>query len=385
MATNVEFGYLEEAYMTFPYMAGTVHTGTGVELEAFGAKGMAVELFAFTEETGAMGVQLIATSTLGYVLCEDKGYLEQPYLTEPYLSRYYCVGLGVELDVRVRRGLGIELNVLNYNDVRLRVMCDIESRGNGTNWTSNSTMASTTDAFNINNVNNDLEESVWRSASTVITGIQLDNDAGAGNSLFVDTIFIRNHNFTTSANIQLLLSNDPTFTIVGQTIDIDITDADEFYYIAADAPLSGFRYSRWNIDDPTNTNGYLQMGVVGYGGSEVFEDDCFSLPIEHEDTEYADVMRTEAYTNIMNIRARRRKLKMNFRNINYDSFDWRRFQRIFDCAGIVQKALWIPVPQQPYRYAAWAKLKKLPRYRNNDIGTGDRSYVDFSLEVDEVL
>jgi hypothetical protein len=384
MVANVEFGYLEESYLEFPYLAGTVHAGLAAELNVFGVGALGAELFAFTEASSGLGVQLIATSTLGYVQCDGQGYLEQPYLQDPYLAAYLCVGLGVELDVITTNGLAVELNVVNYNDVRQRVMCEIESRGDGTNWTASSTLASATDAFNINNVNNDLEESVWRSDSTIV-GIQLDNDVGLGNSIFVNTIFIRNHNFTTSASVQLLLSDDPTFTVVGQTLDLTITEAREFYYIAADAPLQGYRYSRWLIDDPTNADGYLQMGVVGYGESEVFEEDCFALPIENEETEYADVIRTEAYTNIMNLRARRKQLRLNFRNINYGSRDWDRFQRIFDCAGIVQKVLWIPTPQEPYRYATWGKLKKLPRYRNNDIGSNSKSYIAFTVELDEVL
>lgn len=383
---EIELGYLEDPYLEGGYLLGDVYSGLPVELDVFQTGVLGIELFALSLDNDATGIQLIVSETLGYVHCEGKGYLEEDYLENPYLADHLCVGLGVELDVTVRRGLGIELLVRNYNDKLCRVMCDIESRGDSTtNWTSTSTMTSTTDSFNINNVDNDLEESVWRSATGVVTGVVLNNDAGAGNTVTVDTIFMRAHNFTSSAAISLQLSDDPTFTVIGQTIPIVITDSEEFYYIAADAPLSGYRYSRTTIDDPTNSNGFLQIGVYGYGQSEVFEEKCFVLPIESEDTEYADVIRTEAYTNKMNFRARRRKLRMNFKNIVYDSQDWKRLQRIIDCAGITQKALWIPTPQQPYRYASWAKLKKLPRYRNNDIGSGNQSYIDFTLETDEVL
>ena len=382
---EVILGYLEDPYLEGGYLLGDVNSGLPVQLDVFQTGIMSVELFAFSETQGAAGIQLIVSETLGYTQCEGEGYLEQPYLEGPYLANHLCVGLGIELDVIIRRGLGIELLVRNYNDKLCRVMCDIESRGDSlTNWTASSTLTSATDSFNINNVDNDLEERVWRS-NNVLTGIILDNDAGAGNTVTVDTIFMRAHNFTTSASINLLLSDDPTFTVIGQTIPISITDSEEFYYIAEDAPLSGYRYSRTTIEDPTNSNSYLQIGVYGYGQSEVFEDKCFVLPIESEDTEYADVIRTEAYTNKMNFRARRRKLRMNFKNFVYDSQDWKRLQRIIDCAGITQKALWIPTPQQPYRYASWAKLTKLPRYRNNDIGSGNQSYIDFSLETDEVL
>ncbi|HUV46046.1 MAG TPA: hypothetical protein VMW45_03150 [Dehalococcoidia bacterium] len=382
---EVILGYLEDPYLEGGYLLGDVNSGLPVQLDVFQTGIMSVELFAFSETQGAAGIQLIVSETLGYTQCEGEGYLEQPYLENAYLANHLCVGLGIELDVIIRRGLGIELLVRNYNDKLCRVMCDIESRGDSlTNWTASSTLTSATDSFNINNVDNDLEERVWRS-NNVLTGIILDNDAGAGNTVTVDTIFMRAHNFTTSASINLLLSDDPTFTVIGQTIPISITDSEEFYYIAEDAPLSGYRYSRTTIEDPTNSNSYLQIGVYGYGQSEVFEDKCFVLPIESEDTEYADVIRTEAYTNKMNFRARRRKLRMNFKNFVYDSQDWKRLQRIIDCAGITQKALWIPTPQQPYRYASWAKLTKLPRYRNNDIGSGNQSYIDFSLETDEVL
>ena len=96
-------------------------------------------------------------------------------------------------------------------------------------------------------------------------------------------------------------------------------------------------------------------------------------------------MPTEAFTNIMNFRAKRRELGLTFRNMHYDSQDWKRIQRIFDCVGTTQKALWIPTPQQPYRYGTWAKLRKLPKYINNDIGTGDKSYINFRIQTDEAL
>lgn len=384
MTTNVEIGYLEADYMEDDYLLGLINAGVGVELLTLGANGVGVELFAFGLQAEALGVQMI-TSTLGHVHCDpnEVGYLELPYLEDPYLVDYMCVGVGVELEVATRKGIGVELNVKNYNDLRLRVMCEIPSRGDGTSWTANSTLASTTSSFDVNNVNDDLIENVWRS-NNIITGIQLNCDAGAGNSIFVDTIFFLNHNLTSSAAVQMLGSDDPTFTVIGQTLDLTITEDDEFIYIAEEFPLAGFRYWRINIDDNTNSNAFLQFGVIGFGESEVFETDCFILPVEHEETDYVDVMKTEAFTNIMNERARRNAVKLVFKNIVYDSQDHQRFVRIFDFAGVTLKCLWVPTPQFPYRYMTFAKMKKLPRFRDNVISkTGD--YVSFTVETDEAL
>jgi hypothetical protein len=226
-------------------------------------------------------------------------------------------------------------------------------------------MTSTTNSFDVNNVNNDVEERVWRSASTVVTGIQLNCDAGVGEIIEMDTFFMRNHNLTTGATITFLESNDPTFTVVGATTTFTIEEVQEFYYIADDAPLTGYRYGRLNIDDPTNPAGYIQIGVMGYGPAEIMSMTCFALPVEFEPKEYADTVATAAYTNKMNVRAVRDTLRLNFNNVVYDSLDWQTFQRILLCAGTTQKALWIPIPETPYRFTVWSKLIRLPRYRHN--------------------
>lgn len=386
MTSHVELGYLDEDYLVFPYLGGRREAGLAAQLTKMQQNSVAVQLHAYSVATAAVGVQM-RVSNLGHLQCEDMGYLDEDYLSGPYLAACLIVGLGVELSILNRRGLAVQLTVRNYNDVLMRVLYDIPSRGDdGLSWTASSTMPSGTNSFIVNNINDDIEEHTWRSATGVVTGIQLN--CNTGNRIAIDTFFMRNHNLTTGAVVELLESDDPTFTTGVVSTLFLITVDKEFLYIASTPPISGYLNQRLDIDDPTNPDGYIEIGVLGFGEAEIFEEPVFALPVEYENVEYVDTVQTAAYTNIMNLRAARKQLRLQINNVVYGSQDWQRWQRIFDYVGKTLKALWIPIPETPYRFTTFSKLKQLPRYSHNSIGrvggvTAD--YVKFTVETDEAL
>ena len=68
--------------------------------------------------------------------------------------------------------------------------------GQGQSWRSNSTAAGDFSPFNLNT---DLVEQKWRSAT--LTGINLDCDTERAQGVFMDTLGILEHNLTTSATV----------------------------------------------------------------------------------------------------------------------------------------------------------------------------------------
>lgn len=393
---NTFSNYLENEYLEYPYLTGQTIAGLGVEvkgedlasqslgveLEGKKGKGIGVELFGFTEaDPIGYGVQL-QESNIGHTQCEDgQGYLEEAYLQDqPYLVGYICAGLSVQLEVQTTTGLGVQLNVIQYNTNRLRVLCDIDSRGDGNNWTANSTLPSSTDSFNVNNLNTDIVEQEYRS-NNVVTGIALTCDGGIGTNIFLDTFIMKSHNLTTSAVVTLIGDDDPAFGSPGFNETFAMT-TDDFVYIAPDAPITGFRYWRLNIDDPTNPDGIIKIGVVAFGASEVLNNNCFRDVVIKSPKDHKDTLFTEGFTNVMNERSLTKALKLDFSNILYDSLDWNTLQRIFNSSKTTLKCFWIPMPQYPTRFLMFAKMKEMPRETHNQKG---EDFVNLTVNLDESL
>lgn len=392
---NTYLDYLEGPYLDFFYLTGQTYSSLGVEVkgEDLGsnslgvqlagkdAEGTGVELFGFTEAPNlGFGVQL-QESNIGHSNCNvGRGYLEKDYLEDPYLAGYICAGLSVQLEVQTLKGLGVQLNVVQYNTNRLRVLCNIDSRGDGNNWTANSTLPSSTDSFDVNNLNTDIVEQEYRS-NNIVTGVALTCDGGVGTNIFLDTFVMKSHNLTTSAAVTLIGDNDPAFGSPGFNETFAITE-DDFVYIAPDAPTVGYRYWRLNIDDPTNPSGIIKIGVIAFGASDVLNDNCFKDVVLKSPKDHVDTVFTEGFTNVMNERTVTNALKLDFTNIIFDSSDWNTLQRIFKYAKTTLKCFWIPMPQYPTRFLMFSKLKELPKETHNQKG---EDYVSLTVNLDESL
>jgi len=190
-------------------------TGSEAELtiESSGLKGSEVARFVqgFPAATGmevnrqildtfrSVAMEVRRDQSMASWLCEELGYLEQPYLGEPYLVAGICAQMGAEVarvlfktpatGMEVQRtinsskpqgmevlrqivdaphAVGMEANRLSsakigmqvrlvlYNTNRLRILVEFPSRGtSGLNWTASSTAAGD---FNVNNLNTDIVE-----------------------------------------------------------------------------------------------------------------------------------------------------------------------------------------------------------------------------------
>lgn len=356
-----------------------------------------------------------------------KGYLELPYFNYPYLTGIEDGVLGLQVEFRVNtkdpvnteivytiadvpasrkmqfegkitkpRSVGIQFNRVRinvvktqiayslYNTTNLRILYDFSSRGSGANagvnWTA-STQA--TGDFSVNNLNTDITEQVWRSASGQKTGVILTCDTGVTQGVFVDTFAMLGHNLTTSANVILQGSDQSNFTSVGFEEVIPVTGADT-YWIAPTLPSDSFRYWRLLLTDPTNTDNFLEIGSVVFGKAIIFQGDNIVDEVTRSTKHFADKIETEGFTNVTVDRAVKSAVGLEFKNWAYLNGNYNKIRAFFDACRTGLKALWIPTPQYPERFAVFGKLTAIPTERHNVKGE-DLDFVDFTVEVDESL
>jgi len=357
-------------------------------------------------------------------ICEDSGYLVDPYLTLAYLTTQICVhapsqvlrfigdidttytqtahGIDrtksvksqVQWQITLQRDFlsqfdrissvdkGSQVLFALYNTTNLRILKDFPSRGTGgTNWTANSTASGD---FSPYNLNTDIVEQVWRSASGVKTGLTLTCDTQVTQGIFMDTLGILNHNLTRSATVDLQASNDAGFGSIPFQIELSVIDEPNIYYIAPSLPVNSYRYWRFIINDSTNTADAIQIGTIVFGSSEIFQGECFVDQVQRSTRHFSDKVMTEGFTNVSNDRALKYSTQLEFRFLNFQKGNYKRIRNVFREARTSLKCLWIPTPQFPERFAVFGKLTQIPPETHKVI-SGDADYVSFNTEVDESL
>jgi hypothetical protein len=358
-------------------------------------------------------------------ICGEAGYLVDPYLESAYLVRSICAHVMSQVELinennhevpsqvsreiadktRAFRGqvtrvitksrsaksqvdrvqsvsFGSQVLKALYNTYNLRVLYEFPSRGTtGLNWTANSTEAGD---FNVNNLNTDIVEQVWRSASGVKTGLVLVCDTQISQGIFMDTLGMLGHNLTRSAIVTLQGANDSGFSSIGFNENLEVLDEPNLYYIAPILPTSSYRYWRFIINDTTNTNDSIQIGTIVFGSSIVFQGDNITDEVTHDTVHFSDKVATEGYTNVSNDRALKYAINIDFKFLQFQKDNYKNIRKVFRTARTSLKCLWIPTPQFPERFAVFGKLPKIPSERHKVLGEY-ADYVSFNVEVDESL
>jgi len=298
----------------------------------------------------------------------------------------YLHPAGMQADMVTTRSFGMQATSAIYNTTNLRILCDFPSRGTtGLNWTANSTEPGD---FDVNNVNTDITEEIWRSATGVTTGLTFDCDTEIPQGVFLDTFAIINHNLTSSAQVFLIGSNNASHAPTGIIIPIQVTD-DNLYYISPDLPLTGYRYWRIAIDDGTNSDGFVSLGTVLFGATRLFSGECFVDEIEFEHKDFSDKVLTQGHTNVSNSLALKRVVALQFRLLRTLLGNFELLRDVFKVHRTTHKCLWIPTPsatdmEVTDRYAVFGKLTVLPRERHKSLGP-DKDYASFDIEIDESM
>lgn len=314
---------------------------------------------------------------ISHAYCD--GYLVDPYLTGPYLAPTICAHLRMQHNLVSGFRLNTQILHAIYNTTNLRILCDFPSRGtSGTNW---SVIAGGTAAgdFGINNVNSDIVEQVYRSTAKVVT-IQCDTEVSQG--IFNDTLAILGHNLTTSANVTMQGSNDPTFSTVGisETLTVEL---ENLYWISEFLPQNSYRYWRFVFNDTTNANN-IQIGTIVFGSSIIFNGECFTDDVVRRKTHFADRVRTEGYSAVSNDRALKRAVSLTFRRLDFNRDNYENLVGVIDYARTSLKCLWIPTPRYASRFAVFGKLSEIPVENHRALGS-DADYIDMDVTVDEAL
>ena len=333
----------------------------------------------------AKALQFKASKVLPHYECPGLGYLnDAPYLTQyQYLAPFYCVPWGIQFTAVKEEARAFQFRSALYNTTNLRILVDFPSRGTtGTNWTATSTQTSSTNSFSVNNLNTDIVEQYWRSATGVLSAtISCDTELPQG--VYLDTLAILNHNLSGSATIILEGSNDSSFATIPVNITLEY-EANNMYYIAPTLPLNPYRYWRLNISDPGSADNFIRIGTIVFGAAVIFTNECFVDRVRFGQKQFIDKVYTEGFTNVSNDRGKKKYLGLEFRNLAYRKANFQSMREIFDYAGVTLKCLYIPVPQQASRFAVFGKLSDIPAEEHNYKGA-DADYVDFSIDVDESL
>jgi len=421
MAQVELLNYLEDTYLTGPYLAGQLGELTGVQVELLiqdtdDDKFLGMQTDLTTGEQNKVGSQVkifpLAHNQHPKYLVDTEGYL-----SESYLSAKLCAlqsmqvdmaiasaaddhiqgvqvdqkivdadddhsqgmqvdakinaefNLGFQVDAIHTQRLGAQANFVIYNITQLRILCEFPSRGDanqyGTdavnldnaNWKTLQVMESG-DLGKLANLNTDVLEQRIQS-DTGVTVLELRCDTGAANT-FVDTVGILEHNITTSATIVMQGSDDENFGTVKFQFNVNPTDPYSIY-IAPTLPTAAARYYRILITDTTNPDDFIKIGSIVFGSSNIFSvKETFDNPVSFGRKHFKDGIKTEGFTGKSNDRAIRRFLGLNFSNIDVEGGNYELFQNFFDFAKTDLKCLIIPTPTKPTVLTVWSKLTGLP-------------------------
>ena len=294
--------------------------------------------------------------------------------------------LSIESFTLLAEQVGVEALQKIYNTTNIRVLCEFQSRGLvDQNWTVVQGGQAAGD-FQIENVNTDIPEEVYRSLNQFVT---LDCDVGKPQGVSPDTFVMWNHNLTSGAIVTMVASNDPTFSTGLYAVNMEWTK-DNLYFITPllDFPYPLARYYRFSIVDTDNTDGYIQIGNILFGSAVIFHRDCITANVGLRYREFKDEIPTEGFTNITNTRTLKKAVTVEFRNLSFGSNNYTNLvTNVFLDARTSLRCVWIPYMEEPSRFGVFGKMTELPSEEHNVMGDAneDLDFVSFTVDIDESL
>jgi len=306
--------------------------------------------------------------------------------------------IGVQFDSVTATRFGVEFNVSLYNTTNIRIMCRFPSRGSevvgGTNEFGNTigtgenwevtTGGTASGDFSVFNVNTDIVEQVYRSTGTSVV-LTCDTELS---TTAVDTLAILGHNLTQGATITFIGATDAAFSNVIFSKIVQANPTNTYYILPEDEfPPQQARFYRIAITDSANSDGYIELGTILFGASDVFQGECVVDEIQFELRDFADTVETEGFTNVAVSRAQRRFLGLEFRSLDIGKGNYDTLRGLFTFSRTVLKCLWIPTPSTTNqaitdRYAVFGKMVQVPVETHNSKGPTE-TYVSLSIEIDE--
>jgi hypothetical protein len=292
--------------------------------------------------------------------------------------------VGMQADMLTVNFTGMQASMNLYNVEQLRFLCSFPSRGTealgGNNWISVQTVRS--GHFSPNNVNTDIFEE--RTETDGLPGQwELRCDTGAANT-FVDTIYIGDHNFSGGATVAFQASDDAGFGSIKYQRNLTVEPLHMYFVLPlADFPPDSARYYRFIIQDGSNPDGSLKIGVIVFGSAVVFTPkETFENPVKFGFRHFKDTIETEGFTNVSNDRAMRKTLSLEFVQLLFDGGNFANLRDYFLESKTDLKCLVIPRPTRPSSLAVFSKLITIPQESHYAI-SDDNHRIDLTLDYDE--
>lgn len=304
---------------------------------------------------------------------------------------YEAIGTEVVLVTPGTKTVGIQVRLVAYNITQLRILWEIKSDGvTATNFTASSEVSADKGVVN---VKSDIIEKYWQSTGDSSEWVQWDT--GSGRVISLDTFALIAHNLTSSAVVRLKGYGDSSSSAPGDwsVVDTYVTftlsddpDEENLIWVAPTLPASSFRHWRLEIEDSTNPDGFIRIGRLAAGSSLIFNGENCLDDITVVEENYKDEMQLNGFSRIANNRALKKRLILNFRNLDSVSqTNYRLLRRYLRYCRDTLKALIIVDPQteeSKYKFTAFAKLKQMPQQRHKYLDA-ESSYTSFELEYDE--
>lgn len=319
------------------------------------------------------------------MVAPERGYLEDDYLSQDYLLGTFTNAVGMQVTPVRQKRIGMSVLMVIYNVTQPRFMWIFPSQGTpalaGNNWSSTSTAPGD---FSPNNVNTDVEEQVWRS-NGVLTAT-LTCNTGLAQGAAIDTFAMRNHNLTTSAIVQVQGSND-NFATVRYSFNL-MVERTHAYWISPRFPTSLQQNVKWRIivQDPTNSNGFLQIGAIRFGQARIFtKSDNYENPIGRGRKHFSDKFPTEGFTSSSTDRSIKQWIRLQFANMRRQNNNYRILDEMEEYCRTSLKVLVIPNPEYASRFAVYGKIKEpLPEHTHVSQSATEET-IGLSYEWDESL
>ena len=300
------------------------------------------------------------------------------------------------------------MTYLSYNLSQLRILWEISSDGLIYDNIFASSPAMFGD-FSVYNLKSDIVEQVWRTAETGEAFFQLDcgaNGDGPSKTVIFDTIAFLNHNLTPAAKINIwgwgASINPPPEKSVLKTLGTkivtdlkpldDVNEKNIIWVSPTEVAGMGYRHYLIQIEDPTNSDGYIQLGRFLAGAASIFTtEENFTANFTFQEASYKDEVKISGFTSISSARSLKKNMSVEFKNLNGAPYtatgakrasNYSNFKRYARYCRDTLKALIIPDSRAPYLFSLYAKMSEMPKEKCNFLDT-DALYIDMDVEWDE--
>jgi len=287
--------------------------------------------------------------------------------------------------------LNISWRVAMYNTSNLRILWEFAS--DGIEYANYLASSEATNDHEIINIKSDIVEKTWRATGCSSEWVQFD--AGAGQVMGVDTLALLNNNLSQNAIVEISAYGGGSDDVPGNwesessyiasiTMPSDATE-DNLIYISGSAvsSLNSYRHWRVTMQDPSNNDGFIEIGRLVAGESFVFDVENCTHEVEFGFKNYKNEVNLNGFTSASNNRALKKELRLTFQDLNVISrTNYSEWNRMIKYCRDTLKMLVIIDPENPYRFSVFSKLSEIPGEKTRYID-GSTMYATIQATWDE--